>query len=762
MKKTKEEPIKYQVISLIVVFVIAYALISGIDYYVNKQTIQFEKELQNTDSKTLLGEIISDKLFEIENSFIKIRYTKNIKFAELHKNIIFSAVSDINRLLQILEEGGIYEEEIPLNITDIDKVQEIISYTKPDNLYIQEVIELSPKILDIKTNTDTLTNLIEKKFNSIDSKQIKKTEQKIDLLCKETEALFKRSHESANKIFYDTFLETNELQQNSNKYIKISNIVSKAIYILTILTVLFLTILIYKKIVSLLNERKKNLQNLKDANATIQSLFDAVPVGVILINKEKIIKRVNNMALNLFEAENKEDIVNQSCHICFNLHSSFNCPADTNKPIIKKELTILTKKGKQIPIIKNVIPIKINNEDFLLEAFMDISKQKASEEKLKIAMEKAEESNRLKSAFLANMSHEIRTPMNGILGFSELLTAPDIRPEQVKKYSKIIIKSGNHLLNLLNDIIDIARIESGNFALNTAVVNINQLLKELNSFFQSFINKNNIQNLKLNTIYPVSENNIYVKTDETRLKQILTNLINNAVKFTDKGTIEFGCKIEKQELVFHVKDTGIGIPKSKQIIIFERFNQASETTERLYGGTGLGLTIAKSCTEMLGGKIWLNSEEHKGSEFYFTIPYIQSSSEKTNEHNNEQITPDFNKKTILLVEDNLINSALLYEILTRFNLTVIQCYSAEEAIKIFESDNAVKLVLMDLQLPGKDGNYAIKEIKKMAPHIPIIAQSAYAFETEKQKSFDAGCDDYITKPIASTILLSVIKKYLAK
>jgi len=438
---------------------------------------------------------------------------------------------------------------------------------------------------------------------------------------KQVSTYFQRSHESVYKIFYDTAIKIKKSELQIEKSNQLLQIIKYITYFLTFLIAGIITTLIFKKIGKLIHERKEYLTRIKENNKTTQKIFDAVPVGIIIVDKNKKIRQVNNSALKLFQVNNKEDILLSSCFDCFNTSPEVSCPIYSNIPLKDIEIDLLTPNGEKIPVMKNVIPITINKEEFLLEAFMDISDLKKAEGQLKVARDKAEESNQLKSAFLANMSHEIRTPMNGILGFAQILTEPGITSVQLDRYSKIITQSGHHLLNIINDIIDIAKIESGQLNFIESAVNINQLLKELYSFFNSFIAQTEKKGIELKINLPLPDNSAVLSTDPTRLKQILTNLINNSVKFTEKGFIEFGYELTNNNIVFHVKDSGIGIPENKKKVIFERFNQASETTEKIYGGTGLGLSISKACIEKLGGDIWVKSKINFGSEFYFTIPY---------------------------------------------------------------------------------------------------------------------------------------------
>jgi len=613
-----KEPIKRQVFTLVIVFVVSFFVIYSINSYVYSITEEYDYEILNSRSEYSLARTLSYKLFLIETNFIKIAKADRRKNIEKYSLKIYHSINDFEKIIKILQNGGAYADSIPVNLIKKDQIQEKIQYRKKKKAYVLEVIELSPKIADIKRLTDILIVAVDNKFRQNEIAPRKREEAKINLLMKQVDTYFIRSHESVNKIFYDTATKINEITLKKQKSNDLLLLIKYIIYFLTLLSSGIITIFIFKKIGTLIREREEYLNKIEENNRTIQTIFDAVPVGVMLIDKYKRVQKVNRAALKLFKVSKKEEIVMSSCFDCFNTQLESTCPFDNNIPLKDVEITLMPVKGEQVPVIKNVIPISINSEDFLLEAFMDISEQKEIEEQLIIARNTAEESNRLKSAFLANMSHEIRTPLNGILGFAQILANHEITHQQLEEYSNIIIKSGHHLLSLINDIIDIAKIESGQLKFTKTEVNINQLLQELYSFFQSLLSQNRKSEIKLKLSIPIPDK--IIKTDPTRLKQILTNLINNAVKFTEKGFIEFGYKIIQNQIIFHVKDSGIGIPIDKQEIIFERFKQASDTTEKLYGGTGLGLSISKACAEKLGGQIRLISELKKGSEFYISIP----------------------------------------------------------------------------------------------------------------------------------------------
>ncbi|MBE0651675.1 MAG: PAS domain S-box protein [Bacteroidales bacterium] len=439
---------------------------------------------------------------------------------------------------------------------------------------------------------------------------------------------------------------------------------------------------------------------------------------------------------------------------------------------LRWEGTHQRKDGSVFPVEVNLKIVEFDRE-YIVAVVRDITERKKIERELIEAKEKAEESERLKSAFLANMSHEIRTPMNGILGFTQLLKTPKLTIEEKEKYLDIIEKSGERMLSTVNDIIDISKIEAGQMTVSISETNVNEQMEFVYNFFKPEAALKELE-LRLNMGLP--DNESYINTDREKFYGILTNLVKNALKFTRKGYIELGYSRKGEALKFYVRDTGSGISKDQQESVFNRFIQGSTSLTRNYEGSGLGLAITKAYVEMLGGKIWMESEiddlsdsgkasennQEKGSTFYFTIPYNILNNAKLNDIDQMKETENFKGKlNILVVEDDEVSGELLSRIIKPYAKNILLSRGGIEAVETCRKNSDIDLVFMDIKMPDLDGYEATKEIRKFNKEVVIIAQTAFALSGDREKSLEAGCNDYLSKPVKIEIIQEMMKKYFA-
>ena len=434
----------------------------------------------------------------------------------------------------------------------------------------------------------------------------------------------------------------------------------------------------------------------------------------------------------------------------------------------EQKMVLRIKNGSNIEkwVEISSVPIIWEDKKAILNFIVDITVQKETEEHLQSLKKTSEETDRLKSFFLANMSHEIRTPLNAIIGFSQLLSQDDVPEELRLKYYNLIDNNSNQLLELIDDIIDLSKIEAGEMALNNSYFSINEVIKELElNFNESILHNKDNSKVKLVTKLPVKTDGVFISSDRQRVLQVFNNLLSNAIKFTKSGQITIGYRVlDRYLLEFYVKDTGVGIPLEKQTIIFDRFQQLNLFRNTKSKGTGLGLTISQNLVNLLGGKLTVQSVFGKGSTFTFTLPY---KSEDKQPHilkakKNIPAFIDWSEKTILLAEDEESNYFFIKEILRKTKVQLLWAEDGEKAIELLKSAQKVDLILMDIRMPVMDGYETLIKIKELGFKLPIIAQTAYAMIEEKEKIRSAGFDNYISKPIQINLLLEMISSFLSK
>jgi PAS domain S-box-containing protein len=531
--------------------------------------------------------------------------------------------------------------------------------------------------------------------------------------------------------------------------------------------------LVIHSVVRDITERKRNEQEIVEAKKRAQesekylnSIINNIGDPVFVKDDQIRLLLVNNAFCELFKLS-KEDIIGKTFleDVTLEEQESF-IKVDkqvllNGKENITEELLTIRENDTLTVSTRKTRFIDANGKKYLIGVSRDISERKLGENELKLAKEKAEESDRLKTEFLHNMSHEIRTPMNGILGFSNFLGDANLSNEKRNSYVKIIQNSGRQLLGIIDDILEISTLETKQVVVKEEKTGLNDLLFELFSIFD--LKAKNAQ-ISLYLEKGLSDEQSIVLTDRVKLHKVLSNLLENAIKFTSIGQINFGYELKDTKLEFFVRDTGIGIPENKVKIIFERFSQADKELSKNVGGLGLGLSIAKENVILLGGDLSVTSKVLEGSTFTFDIPYspfdlgIETPEKGANGETE-------NKLTFLIAEDEEVNfmfvEILLLEQL-KLDCDIIRAINGKEAVEICKTNESIDLVLMDLKMPIMSGFKAIKIIKELRPDLPIIAQSAYTTTEDRKRAEDAGCIKFISKPISKEALKDSIHDFIKR
>jgi len=438
----------------------------------------------------------------------------------------------------------------------------------------------------------------------------------------------------------------------------------------------------------------------------------------------------------------------------------------SGKPIYNARMGVFNERlNDYVWININALPRFKDNETKpfqVVTTFNNYTEIRKANLEIMAAKERAEESDRLKSAFLANMSHEIRTPMNGILGFTSLLKEPRLTGETQQQYIDIIEKSGARMLNIINDIISISKVEAGQMEVSWQQTNLNNQLNYIHDFFLPEINKKGLVFAVNNNL---SNKQLTINTDAEKLIAILTNLVKNAIKFTQQGSIEVNCIDREGSIEFSVSDTGSGIDTDKQEVVFERFRQGSESLTRNYEGAGLGLSISKAFVELLGGKIWVESQAGSGSKFIFTIPHLKNQptdAQKDSQTLHPATASLPRKLTVLLAEDDEASEMFISIIVKPFAKEIIKVKSGTEAVDVCRNNPELDLILMDVRMPEMNGLEATRKIRTFNRKVVIIAETAFGLTGDREKALEAGCDDYLSKPINRDQFEEMVNRFFAQ
>ena len=514
-----------------------------------------------------------------------------------------------------------------------------------------------------------------------------------------------------------------------------------------------------------ITNRKRTEDELKNNAALLTNLIINLHEGVLLEGSSRKILLTNQLFCDMFGIPAPpEALLGADCSNAAEESKMFF--KDPDKFIADIRVILARKKAAlndELELVdgrffeRDYIPTFLNNEySGHLWKYRDITQRRKAEVLLQEALIKAEASNRLKTAFMNNISHEVRTPLNGIMGFGNLLTDPSLTTEERQQYNQFLKASGNRLISTITDYMDISLIASGNLEVSLKPVNVSDVLKDLQIKFQDSCG---VKNIVLNLSIPREQEHLMLITDSALLRKIISCLLDNAIKFTSLGSISFGYSVKSNSIEFFVIDTGIGIAPEARERIFEPFMQENITDTRGHEGSGLGLSIIRGFLKLLDSEIRLESAKGQGASFFFSLPMAQGTTEE-NEPIDIQIGhTEIIRPVILIAEDDL-NSDFYMEILLKSVASIVfKAANGKEAVEMCRLHPDISLVLMDLMMPVMDGLESTRQIKALRKDLPVIAVTAYALGGDKKKALDAGCADFLSKPVSKTDLLEKLKKY---
>jgi len=513
----------------------------------------------------------------------------------------------------------------------------------------------------------------------------------------------------------------------------------------------------------------RSLQELHMEREYLEALMDNMPYYIFFTDRHHRYIRINKRMASLLRISNAEDARGKGNEVFFSrrvarkMLEEDRSIMESGEAMLNRIIFFEDEGVDGFWMEKNKIPIRDERGiiTMIIGIFKDVSDMMKIETELKEAKDRAEESDRLKTSFLANMSHEIRTPMNGILGFANLLKDPDLEGEKRDLYLKHIEQSSKQLLNIIDDIIDISKIESGQLKITNRPVRINGIMDEIYSSFFHRI-RGDAPGQKKVTFHlekGVESADFTLVTDDYRLRQIFNNLLGNAIKFTEEGKITFGYRVKNNRHInFFVKDTGPGIPESKLELIFDRFGQVNQESYSQPSGTGLGLPISKNLVKLMGGEMWVESRVNKGSTFHFTLPLVTEQARDEPRVLISNKSYKWTGKRILVAEDEVLNWMFIREMLGKTGAEILRAEDGNEAVKMVRKLKP-DAILMDIKMPGLNGIEATRKIRTFNKKVPIIVQTAFVMAEEKAESKMVGCNDFVTKPLDRTVIMELIDGY---
>ncbi len=732
---------------------------------------KYEVFLENNSSSTMkritsLEHLESEIKMEIENlnesnSLVKKAFEKQKAYMILTIGLLFISIvlvvfiyrlyKSVLKKNSLLAKQNKFIADAENNLQIVNK--ELIASVKK----FQKIVELLPILVYGRNEKGNIVfwNKEAEKLSGYNAKEMGKNENSLDLLVRNPDELdsLKKALDRGKFNWIETDLTTKD---GNIERIAWSNVVELS------------PITDWKDwgIGINISGRYKFEKYLERERALLNSIINSIPYMIFYKNIQGVYLGANPAFKKFFGIET--EVIGKKDNDIFSSKEALQFE-HIERIIIQEKTTYSEEKwttgidGNKFLIHTLKLPF-INSQGIVLGIVgisRDTTERYEFEQELQKQKEKAEDSDNLKSAFLANMSHEIRTPLNAIIGFADLLKNINLTGEQREKYVEYINNSGNNLLNLIDDIIDTAKIEAGQLKIRKGKVYINRLLEEILATHFEIKNKAHKDQVEIRLIKQFDDKNTDIYTDANRLRQILSNLINNAIKFVDQGYIEFGYKQQGRNLIFHVEDTGIGIAQDKHELIFERFGQVESTYKKNFQGTGLGLAITKKLVILLGGKIWLQSEENKGTTFFFTLPFVHSKIEEDEVIlSNDFSQYSFSNKTILVAEDDRLNYIVLKNTLAKTQAKLIWKHNGKEVVEHIKNKLPADLIIMDIQMPEMNGYEATQSIREFNSKIPIIALTAYALLGEREKIINAGCNEYLTKPFKAEQLLKTLATFI--